>query len=190
MGCCGLAMAPPTFNISPPSLLSTEWIDSPRSHDSSSRPRRSLLSSHFSQKEGEEVGSGRKVPGSNGGRAQPSTSELSRSLPSPPISAFLDQEEEAALEPRTPPDVTTFHPPLTPMAPRKSYKCRVAPRGKQQPRRLNFGGGEPAESHTLGDLHPQTPKDQSLNSFAPVSIPKPSQKLFGSSSTIHARELR
>lgn len=181
-------MAPATFDISPPSPVSTEWIDCPRSHDSSSRPRRSLLSSHFSQKEGEEVGSGRKgkkVPGSNGGREQPSTSELSKSLPSPPISAFLDQEEEAALEPRTPPDVTTFHPPLTPMAPRKSYKCRVAPRGKQQPRRLNFGGGEPAGSHTL-----QTPTDQSLNSFAPVNTPKPSKKLFGSSSTIHARELR
>lgn len=154
---------------SPPSTSTQQWLASPiRIRDSAARPRRSLLCTHFSGEEGKIANTESPL----------SVDGLSKSLPSPPISAFLDKQEEEALEPTTPPHTTTFLVP--PMAPRKTIKLRPAPRGKHKPRRLLFSGGDPAcadEGDEEGSYSLQrsavrsmngavTPPHQSCNNFA------------------------
>ncbi|KAH7298279.1 hypothetical protein KP509_25G035100 [Ceratopteris richardii] len=147
---------------SPPPASTPLWISSPvRFRDSISRSRRSLLSAHFLGKEGQFEKTEGLCPAHV--VCQPVAEDwpipvdrLSKSLPSLSVSVFLDKKEEEALEPKTPPHSMTLAAP--PMAPRKSSKQRVAPRGKQKPRRLTFENDDfsRAEGGGAGAMKPHS----------------------------------
>ncbi|KAI5057959.1 hypothetical protein GOP47_0027974 [Adiantum capillus-veneris] len=170
-------------NTPPSPPTSTQlWTASPiRIRNSAARPRRSLLSTHFSVEEGKVA----KI------ESLLSADGLSKSLPSPCISAFLDKQEEEALEPTTPPSTAFFLVP--PMAPRKSSKHRPPPRGKHKPRRLLFSEGDANSADEGGEAGSNssqlpsgttnngtlTPPHQSFNSFSmsPSSTANPPRRI-------------
>ncbi|MCO5566289.1 hypothetical protein L7F22_019965 [Adiantum nelumboides] len=160
---------------SPPSTSTQIWIGSPiRIRDSTARPRRSLLSAHYS-------GAKPESPSSADG--------LSKSLPSPPISSFLDKQEEEALEPSTPPSTASFVVP--PMAPRKSTKHRPPPRGKHKPRRLHFGQSDlnsADEGGEAGSVSSQSPGVSTVGGA--ITPPRQSFNIFATSCPSTANPLR
>ncbi|KAH7331462.1 hypothetical protein KP509_20G034800 [Ceratopteris richardii] len=174
----GLAMDPADVSsnspTSPSPTSTTLLTSSPiRIRDSVSRPRRSLLTVHFSEFEGKVLKS--QSISSADGVPQAECPVLgdgfSMSLPSSRISAFLDDQEEG-LEPTTPPSTTVSF--SAPMAPRKTLKQRPAPRGKHRPRRLHFGeddstavngGGGAVQGPPERTNSNTSPERRSLNKF-------------------------